>query len=514
MTNTFSRPGVFIQEVELPQSIALANNGTAIGAFIGSLEKGPTTVPVLLNSWTEFTKTFGALSDAYPTTWAAYNFFANGGRQLYVKRVVNSGVAATTSNLPDKSLDALDTVEFRAANAGTWGNSLGIQIKAAGSADKFTVVVYGSTGGGTTNVVESFTDLSMISTDPRYAISVINTSSSYIIAIDKQSGSVGANKNPAVTSATVPVAMTSGTNGSSLIPSDYVTALETFDPITNPLVFNMPEAAYLSDRADSIEIQGDAVNYAELRGDCFVVVDAWSGLSATDAQTFFNDIVAGAADSDGGCAAGYYPWLNIPNNLRSVPGATRLQAPGAAMVGQYLATDAARGVFKTPAGYANRLALAVSTETQFTNAQLDAFNVSFHPVNIIRQVPGNGIVVMGGRTLNNTLGDRYINVRRSITHIKKELTDRSGFAVFENNDERLWNRVRIALNNFLRLYWEQGGLRGATSAQAFYVKCDATTNSAADILAGRVNIEVGVALEYPAEFVVIQLGQITGNATA
>jgi hypothetical protein len=31
---------------------------------------------------------------------------------------------------------------------------------------------------------------------------------------------------------------------------------------------------------------------------------------------------------------------------------------------------------------------------------------------------------------------------------------------------------------------------------------------------GRVNIEVGVALEYPAEFVVIKLGQITSNATA
>ena len=73
---TFSRPGVFIQEVELPQTIELAESGNAIGAFVGALAKGPTNVPVLLSSWTQFVKTFGNLEDAYPTTWAAYNFFA------------------------------------------------------------------------------------------------------------------------------------------------------------------------------------------------------------------------------------------------------------------------------------------------------------------------------------------------------------------------------------------------------------------------------------------------------
>ena len=48
---TNSRPGVFIQEVELPQSIALADNGSAAGAFLGAFAKGSTAVPVLLNSW-------------------------------------------------------------------------------------------------------------------------------------------------------------------------------------------------------------------------------------------------------------------------------------------------------------------------------------------------------------------------------------------------------------------------------------------------------------------------------
>jgi phage tail sheath protein FI len=64
------------------------------------------------------------------------------------------------------------------------------------------------------------------------------------------------------------------------------------------------------------------------------------------------------------------------------------------------------------------------------------------------------------------------------------------------------------------MYWQAGGLRGANPAQAFYVKCDSTTTPFADIQAGRINIEVGVALQYPTEFVVIKLGQLTGSATA
>jgi phage tail sheath protein FI len=101
-----------------------------------------------------------------------------------------------------------------------------------------------------------------------------------------------------------------------------------------------------------------------------------------------------------------------------------------------------------------------------------------------------------------------------LSYLKKELTDLTSFAIFENNDARLWLRLNVTIANFLGSYWQQGGLRGATTTDAFFVRCDETVNSEADIMNGRVNIEVGVALEYPAEFVVIKLGQITSNATA
>lgn len=509
---TYSRPGVFIQEIDLPQTVDLGDNGTAVGAFVGPLEKGPTGDPVLVKSWTEFTKIFGNLNNAYNTTWAAYNFFANGGRQLYIKRIAGTGAENASVILVDRSQAGQNTLLVEAENAGAWGSNLAVEVKDAGSANKFNLIVYLSGA-----VIEQFSDLSMLSTDPRFVESLVNSSSSYIRVTSQNSTSVAPDNMPAVDGLQ---SLAAGVNGSTPTRSQYAAALTAFDAIDNPLVFNIPDAAYIYNTSGTstqltlaTQVAGDLINYCELRGDAFAVVDTPRGYSVTDAQNFIADVIAVAPDSDGGIAAAYYPWIVIPDTLRASGAATRLQAPGAAMVGQYLATDASRGVFKTPAGLTNRLSLAVSLEKSLTNAELDSLNDATLPINAIRQVSGAGIVPMGGRTLHNDSNERYINKKRSLIYIKKELENRSSFAVFENNDLFLWKKIQTALSSFLTSYWQQGGLRGSSAQQAYFVKCDSTTTSFTDIQNGRVNIEVGVALQYPAEFVIIKLGQLAGNAT-
>jgi phage tail sheath protein FI len=120
---------------------------------------------------------------------------------------------------------------------------------------------------------------------------------------------------------------------------------------------------------------------------------------------------------------------------------------------------------------------------------------------------------MGARTLkqSGSTADKYVAMRRSLNYLRKRITDLTQFAVFENNNETLWAQVRTVLGVFLNEYRNQGGLRGATPAAAYFIKCDAENNTPVDIANGIVNIEVGVALEYPAEFVVITLAQKTIN---
>ena len=591
----FARPGVYIQEVALQQSVQPANTANAVGAFVGALPKGFTTAPVLVSTWTDFVKAFGGLNDSYPTTWAAYNFFANGGRDLYVKRVIgassaigavviNDGPGTTTTNTATVTaasasagtvtytatntftvgqtvtITGLSTTAFNltnvtiasrsssqftvtsaatgtavtgasatatvtvtvapnpvftvtAVNPGAWSSEYSVAIASGGSSSRFTLEVYQTTGVGassSTNLVESYADLSMTSTDRNFVRSVINSNPTSVITI----GTVGfdATKFPGVTVS--PAAITGGADGLAPVRTDYSASWLTYDSVVNPLVMYAPDAPYAATGTLAAQIHGDAVAYAAGRTDAFVVIDTPSGLSVSAAQQQVTATSAiFAANNTGNIAAAYYPWYNIPDPTKSI-GVTRLQAPGAGVVGQYLATDASRGPAKTPAGLQNVMALAVSTEHLFTNAELDTINTSVDPINAIRQVPGAGIVIMGGRTLDNTPNNRYINLRRSLIYIKKSMDDLTSFAVFENNDSILWSQIKTSLNSFLRSYWQSGGLRGTNPSQAFYVKCDDTNNPFTEIQAGRVNIEVGVALEYPAEFVVIKLGQLTGNASA
>jgi len=592
---TYARPGVYIQEVALPQLVEPANTANAVGAFAGALPQGSTTAPVLVSTWTDFVRAFGGLNDSYPTTWAAYNYFANGGRNLYVKRVVGSGSATgsviitdgtgttttTTATVTAASaasgtvtytatntfsvgqtvtITGLSTSAFNlasvviatrsgsqftvtsgatgtavtgasatasvtvvvasapaftitAVNPGTWSSTYSAKIVAAGVSTRFGLEIYQTTtnsGSSTTSLVESYTDLSMTSTDKNFVRSVINSNKSSVITI----GTTGfdATKTPGVL--TSPVALAGGADGATPVRTDYSTAWLTFDAVLNPLVIYASDAPYAATGTLTAQIHGDAVSYAATRTDCFAVIDTPSGLTVSAAQDQITATYAiFAGSTTGNIAASYYPWYSIPDPLKSV-GVTRLQAPGAGVTGQYIATDASRGPAKTPAGLQNVMALAVSTETLFTNAELDSINTSVDPINAIRQVPGAGIVIMGGRTLDNTPNNRYINIRRSLIYIEKSMNDLTSFALFENNDSNLWSQIRTTLNSFLNGYWQSGGLRGTNPGQAFYVKCDSTTTTFTDMQSGRVNIEVGVALEYPAEFVVIKIGQLTGNASA
>ena len=586
---TFSRPGVYVQEVSLPQQVGLPDTSASVGAMAGALVKGDATDPQLIQSWGDFVKTFGGLNDTYPLTWAAYNFFANGGGSLYVRRINGSGAlpgtitfinqaASTTTltatvtaasaasgtvtytasntfaagqtvtitglstaafNLSAVTIAAATATQFtvtnaatgtavtgatatatvtitatpvftlNAINAGTWSSAYSAQVVPAGVATRFGLNIY-YTVGSATSLVESFTDLSMDPTDKYYFKSVIDTSSS---TVRVSSSGISTTAFP-YTLATTATAFSGGANGAALVRADYSAAWSSFDSIQNPLVIYAADAPYAATSTLTSQIHGDAMIYAASRDDAFVVIDTPSGLSVSAAKTQVTATMAIAAGATtGNIAAAYYPWVNIPDGNK-IPGAVRLQAPGAAMVGQYLATDKSRGVFKTPAGLGNKIALAVSTEHLFTNAELDDINTYADPINAIRNVPGAGIVVMGGRTMDNSPSNRYINIRRSLTFIEKQAKDLSAFAVFENNDSRLWDALRTGIGNFLLSYWQQGGLRGNSPTEAYFVKVDETTTTWSDIQNGRVNIEIGVALQYPAEFVVISIGQLTGNATA
>ena len=78
----------------------------------------------------------------------------------------------------------------------------------------------------------------------------------------------------------------------------------------------------------------------------------------------------------------------------------------------------------------------------------------------------------------------------------------------EPNDKNTWEAVKAMIGSFLTTVWKQGGLQGASPADAYSVDCGlGTTISAEDILNGFMNLTIKVALVHPAEFIEITFRQ-------
>ncbi|HTU99469.1 MAG TPA: phage tail sheath C-terminal domain-containing protein, partial [Luteitalea sp.] len=81
--------------------------------------------------------------------------------------------------------------------------------------------------------------------------------------------------------------------------------------------------------------------------------------------------------------------------------------------------------------------------------------------------------------------------------------------VFEPNDERLWEAVRVLATTLMSSLLRDGALQGRTPREAFFVRCDRSTTSQDDIDNGRLVLEVGMAAVRPAEFIVLRIGART-----
>jgi len=443
-------------------------------------------------------------------TYTANNTFTAG------QIVSITGLSTSAFNLTNVTIATATSTQFTVSNAATGTAVTGASASAITQSNYFNISVY---LGGTTSayLVEQWPNLIMKSTDPRYAVNVINQSSKYIVATDLGSTSVSPISNP---STQTNIALTSYSDGSVVTGSTIVAAAfgspSPFDTIQNSLLINV---AGFTD-ASTIN---SAISYASGRTDSFVVIDATSYTGAAGTSALSDGVTIDPASqlilsesyTSSSYAAVYYPQITISDPTAGVGApstSTKTVGAAGAVMGIYAATDASRGVFKAPAGLGSRVAGAVSVPS-LSSANLDALNSDAAPVNAIRYIPGAGIVVFGSRTLQPGFVTQYVPVRRTLIYLEKSLTDLTRFAIFEPNDSRLWARINATVSNFLTSFWSQGGLAGSQASNAFFVKCDSDNNTQSAIDNGYVNIQVGVALQRPAEFVVINIGQFDGGTT-
>lgn len=200
----------------------------------------------------------------------------------------------------------------------------------------------------------------------------------------------------------------------------------------------------------------------------------------------------------------FTPYRNVVNGINST---LTLCPPSGAVAGIYALVDNQRGVWKAPANVS--LNGVIAPAASFTTSETDALNVDAtagKSINAIRAFVGKGTLVWGARTLAGNDNEwRYVSVRRFFNMVEESIKKSTYWAVFEPNDANTWVKVRGMIENFLTQKWREGALAGATTKDAFFVRCGlGVTMNAQDILEGRMNVEIGMAVVRPAEFIILK----------
>jgi hypothetical protein len=407
---------------------------------------------------------------------------------------------------------AVPILKISAVAVGAWGNNIYVDISdSTTGVGRFNLIVrYGGTADS--NIVERFLDLTMNRTDARYAVGMINSTllgSKYIQVSDLGTYTTWiADITPRLQS---PTALASGSDG--VATPSILTAAQRLATIESNLDLNFPGITDTS-------VLNPILAWTETQPNLFVVVDApraiigSDGVTPSEAATVNNYLamtVGNAQISPTPTVAIYAPWLQVPDPISATPGATRTLPPGGAVLGLYSQTDAQYGVQKSPAGVTVPVQRVAGVELAFQNTNLDSLNT--HGINIIRNVSSYGFCVMGARTLQTNLPNRYVSIQRTLMNITETLEQITQIAIFENNNSTLWATLSAIVTQYLQGIWQTGVLQGDTAEQAYYVQCDSGNNTATSVASGEVHVQVGLALNSPAEFIVIDINQMASSST-
>jgi phage tail sheath protein FI len=544
MTFAYTYPGIYIEEVAGSRP-TITPAPTSITVFVGYPHQYKTATfnqPVQIFSFADYQRAFGGL---YANAWldsnlayAVQQFFLNGGGEAYVYGLQAAIYASWTPPVPPASAGDLgappqggpvglaSALTFSGLELVDPSHSISVTISnvtsSVASNDMADLVVsYGSAVETFRRVsLSQWTDAGHNAANPNFVETRVNGLSNLIWVSPPAGASSYAGAS--FTSQTVTLANPASFNpsgGAAFSEADFTNATNGPFVVDGPLdkvpVFNLMVIPGVVDAG----IWAQAIAFCEHKR-AFLLLDPPPNYSA-DGMTpappknlpGIDPLIQSGTLPQSSNAALYFPYLTSIDPLTG--NAMRLP-PASAVAGVFATIDNNRGVWKAPAGLeaiVNNVT-GVVPEGMLTDDRQGVLNLD--GVNCLRTFRGIGTVVYGARTTTTQNPAfqqwRYVPVRRMALFIEQTLYANLGWVVFEPNDTPLWDAITATINAFMLTLFHQGAFQGATPNQAFQVTCDSTTTTQADINNGIVNILVAFAPLKPAEFVVIQIQQLAGQA--
>ncbi len=287
-------------------------------------------------------------------------------------------------------------------------------------------------------------------------------------------------------------------------PANKATGLEALGEIDDIAIVALPDSGDLGDTTVSQVAAQKLITHAQKQQYRIAIVDGPIGSSLNEIRDF-----RGRFDSK--YAALYYPWIKIFDPLerfaQGAPPKQLLLPPSGFVAGIYARNDITRGVHKAPA---NEVVRGLTRfEVNINKPRQEVINPE--GINALRFFEGRGHRVWGARTMSSDPEWKYVNVRRLFIFIEHTIDKGTQWAVFEPNNQRLWDNIRRTVEDFLLVLWRDGALLGNRPEEAYFVRCDRTTMTQNDLDNGRLVCLIGIAPVKPAEFVIFRIGQWTAD---
>lgn len=252
-----SYPGVYIEEVSSGVH-TITSVATSIGAFFGRTTKGKINRATRCLSPADFTRNFGAPHPQSDLAHAVRQFFANGGTDCYVVRLAHN---ATPASITLRSLaGAGQPVLVATAKAeGEWANTVRLEIdySTANPHDTFNLRVLQEEGGAVV-ASESYTNLSMDPTSPRFAPNFV-TQSSLLIDLELDAG-MGDPSNPASFINTIGNSFAGFSQSRRGLSNTAATTAGTLNNLITPIAPALPQTSF------DISVNGSAYVTVDLTG--------------------------------------------------------------------------------------------------------------------------------------------------------------------------------------------------------------------------------------------------------
>lgn len=570
-----SYPGVYIQEVP-SGAHTIIGVSTSITAFIGRTLRGPVNEPITTTSYADFEQTFGGTWSQSTLPDAVRDFYLNGGTQAIIVRLYHASGTETPPQMPPapasitppapasptppaqsgsgtpkqptgqgtppsqtgtststpapqptppaapaasttNAMLSVGGLTLEARNPGTWANTLTASMSnpdvrddndaqsryGLNKKDLFNLTITEPKSGAT----ETFRNVTVASESAQRVDLVLLTGSNLVFVAGSLPQSV-----------TVPATGTVATpikdDGGVITKVDFLGGDgDTFDLDKKGLyalekvdLFNLLcIPPYQNDDVET-EVISNAAVYCEKRRAMLLIDPPTRWQSTQTASQEMSDPVKNLGTSSTNAMV-FFPRLKRA-------GTWKTYAPSGAIAGIMARTDTQRGVWKAAAGLSATLAGVSDLSVPLTDPENGILNPL--GLNCLRVMPGSGPVVWGARTLQGadilSSDWKYIPVRRLALYIEESLYRATRWAVFEPNDEPLWAQLRLSIGGFMQDLFRQGAFQGQTAKDAYFVQCDSTTTTQADIDRGIVNILIGFAPVKPAEFVILYIQPSAGQA--